>query len=166
MKTLIAGLVLGAAVMASAAQMPKYGVTVTVDKKVDFAKFKTYSWTKGQPSALKQVDAEIMAAVDHELAGVGMTKAVTGSGDVMVAYYSLTRTDVDVNGKEDASGKRPENQVGTLMVAFLDPASRARLVRMRIDKPITEADSAKLKPEIDEAVSEIFAKYPTRTEKK
>ncbi len=152
--------------MASAAQMPKYGVTVTVDKKVDFAKFKTYSWTKGQPSALKQVDAEIMAAVDHELAGVGMTKAASGPGDVMVAYYSLTRTDVDVNGKEDATGKRPQYQVGTLMVAFLDPASRERLVRMRIDKPITESDSAKLKPEIDEAVSEIFAKYPTRTEKK
>jgi Domain of unknown function (DUF4136) len=165
MKTLIAGLILGAAVVASAGQMPKYGVTVTVDKKVDFATFKTYSWTKGQPSALKQVDAEIMAAVDHELAGLGMTKAASGPGDVMVAYYSLTRTDVDLTGKEDAA-KLPQYQVGTLMVAFLDPASRARIVRMRIDKPITEANSAKLKPEIDEAVSEIFAKYPTRTEKK
>jgi hypothetical protein len=67
---------------APAAQMPKYGVTVTVDKQVDFAKFKTYAWTAGQPSADKQIDARVVAAVDRELEALGMTKATSGPRDV------------------------------------------------------------------------------------
>jgi len=68
MKRLIVGALLcAAAVMVPSAQMPTYGVTVTVAKNVDAAKFKTYSWTKGGPSADKAVDAQIMAAVDREL---------------------------------------------------------------------------------------------------
>src|SRR6185503_11934424 len=36
-----------------AAQLPKFCVSVTADKHVDFAKFTTYSWTHGKPSADK-----------------------------------------------------------------------------------------------------------------
>jgi hypothetical protein len=165
MKRLIVAALLGAAATAStAAQMPKYGVTVTAEKNVDFAKVKTYTWTKGQPSAAKSIDARIVAAVDHELGALGMTKSASGPGDVMVAYYSLTRTDVDVNAKPDAEGKRPQYSVGTLVVALLDPGTRHRLLRLRTDKPI-ETAPGKLEPAIDAAVTELFTKYPTRAKK-
>ena len=145
----------------TAGQIPKYGVRVTAEKNVDFAKFKTYSWTEGQPSAVKEIDAQIKAAVDRELAGLGMTKATSGTGDVQAAYYSVSRTDVNTKAKADAQGSRPEYSVGTLMVALLEPSSRRRLLQMRIDKPI-DTQPAKLESEINAAVAEIFTKYPTR----
>jgi hypothetical protein len=162
MKRLVVGIgICTAFTVAAAAQMPKYGVTVTADKQVDFAKFKTYSWTQGQPSPIKAIDAHVMAAVDRELGTLGLTKATAGSGDVLATYYSLSRTDVDLKGKADSAGAYPQYWVGTLVVALLDPADRRRLLRLRIDKPI-EAERAKLEAGIDSAVVALFAKYPTR----
>ena len=167
MKALIVGIALCGPVAALAqitTPKPKYGVKVEQEKNVDFAKFKTYSWTTGQPSVSKQIDGQIVAAVDREMAGAGFSKAASGSGDVMVAYYSLSRTDVDLKAKPDASGARPQYDVGTLMVALLEPSSRKRLVRMRIDTPI-ETDSAGLEASINRAVTELFAEYPGRKRK-
>src|SRR5690349_21018494 len=125
MKRLVLGFALCfAAVTGAAAQMPKYGVTVKAEKNVDFAKFKTYTWTKGQPSHSKEIDADVIAAVDRELAGLGMTKAASGTGDVLVTYYSLSRTDVDLKAKPDATGVLPQYSVGTLVVGLLDPPTR------------------------------------------
>ena len=154
----------GIVVAAPAAQTPKYGVKVTAEKNVDFSKFKTYSWTQGQPSAIKEIDTQIMTAVDQQLAMLGMTKATSGPGDVLTAYYSLTRTDVDLKANPDASGHRPQYAVGTLMVALLDPANRRRLLQIRTDKPI-DAKSDQLEPTINATVAEMFAQYPTRRPK-
>ena len=165
MRRLTIGIVISAAVAAGpAAQMPKYGVTATAEKNVDFAKFKTYSWTKAQPSSDKSIDSRVIAAVDRELLALGMAKAPAGPGDVLVTYASLSRTDVDVKAKADASGARPQYWVGTLVVALLDPASRQRLLRLRIDQPI-EIDRTRLDATIDAAVTALFEKYPTRQRK-
>jgi Domain of unknown function (DUF4136) len=163
-RIIITGSVLLACAAAVSAQMPKYGVRVEAEKNVDFAKFKTYSWTTGQPSLSKSIDARIVAAVDRELAGLGMSKAASGSGDVLAAYYSVTRTDVNLKAKPDSKGLQPQYSVGTLMVALLEPGSRKRLLRLRIDRPI-EAETDKVEAVIDDAVTEMFAKYPTRTKK-
>jgi Domain of unknown function (DUF4136) len=165
MKQLVIGIVLTAIVITpAAAQMPKYGVTVNAEKNVDFAKFSTYSWTTGQPSAVKEIDTHVKDAVDRELAALGMRRAATGPGDVLVAYYSLSRTDVDLKGKPDSKGALPQYAVGTLMVALLDPSSRHRLLRLRVDTPI-DSEPTKLAATIDDAVAALFAKYPTRRRK-
>jgi hypothetical protein len=164
MKLPIAALVMSVlAVTGSAAQL-KYGVTVKAEKGVDFAKLKTYSWSNGQPSPNKAIDAQIVAAVDRELQAVGMTKAASGPGDAVVMYYSLRRTDVDVKAKPDASGSRPQFAVGTLAVALFDPSKKKQLLHMRLDKPI-DTDPAQSGTIIDKAVAEMFQKYPTRTKK-
>ena len=146
------------------AQTPKYGVTVTAEKNVDFAKFRTYSWTAGQPSALKIVDAQVIAAVDRELGALGLTKVASGPVDVLATYYSLSRTDVDVKAKPDSKGLQPQYWVGTLVVALLEPGSLRRLLRLRVDQPI-ETESAKLEATINSAVAAMFAQYPTRRRK-
>ena len=72
MKSLLVTCVLSvAAVGVLAGQMPTYGVTVEAEKNVDFAKFKTYSWTAGQPSPIKTIDTQVMAAVDSERRALG-----------------------------------------------------------------------------------------------
>jgi hypothetical protein len=144
--------------------MPKYGVTVTAEKDVDFTKFKTYSWTDGQPSVIKAINSAVVAAVDRELNALGMTKSASGPGDVLVAYYSLSRTDVNLKAKPDAKGQYPQYSVGTLVVAFLDTESRRRLLRLRADKPI-DTEPAKLEEAINSVAAEMFTKYPTRRQK-
>ena len=161
MKLSIAALVLSAVAVAGTSAQIKYGVTVKAEKGVDFSKFKTYSWSNGQPAPNKTIDAQIIAAVDRELKGVGLTKAASGPADVVVMYYSLRRTDVDVKAKPDASGARPQFAVGTLAVALFDPSKKKQLLHMRLDKPI-DTDPAQSEAIIDKAVAEMFAKYPTR----
>jgi hypothetical protein len=162
MNRIIIGIGMCLAVTAAAkGQMPKYGVTVTADKTVDFAAFKTYSWTAGQPSAVKAIDSQVVAAVDRELSTLGMTKATSGPVDVLATYYSLNRTDVNVKAKPDSQGQRPQYWVGTLVVALLNPADRHRLLRLRVDQPI-EIEPAKLEAAIDNAVAAMFARFPTR----
>ena len=165
MKRLIVGIGMSGVLMTGAAgQTPKYGVTVTAERNVDFAKFRTYSWTTGQPSADKMIDARVIAAVDRELSALGLTKAAEGPGDVLAAYYSLSRTDVNLKGKPDSKGVHPQYWVGTLVVALLDPGNRHRLLRLRADQPI-EIDPARLAATIDRAVAALFAEYPTRRHK-
>jgi hypothetical protein len=161
MTRVIVGAILCATLAAVSTAQTTYGVKVTVSKNVDAAKFKTYSWTKGGPSPVKSVDGQIVAAVDNELKGLGLTRAASGPGDVLVTYYTLRRTDVDLKGKQDAAGALPQYPVGTLLVAMLDPQSRRRLVQLRTDKPI-DLDPAKAESIINAAVAELFAKYPTR----
>ena len=119
MKRLVVGIGICAALTAAAAaQMPTYGVRVSIDKPVDFAKFKTYSWTQGQPSPDKMVDARVIAAVDRELSALGMSKATSGP-DVLATYYSVRRTDVNLKAKTESEGRLPQYPVGTLVVALL-----------------------------------------------
>ena len=155
----VAGLVLSPAVLA---QVTKYGVTVTAEKNVDFSTFKTYSWTPGRGAFVKDVDAHIKAAIDREMAALGMTKVAEDSGDVLLMYQSLTRSDIDL--KKDPSADKPFS-VGTLVVALLEPSNHRQLLRLRTDRPI-EVEQGKLQASIDSAVTELFARYPTRSKKK
>jgi Domain of unknown function (DUF4136) len=165
MRRLIIGLGMCAVITAAVAgQMPKYGVTVKADKNVDFAKFKTYSWTVAHPSPDKTVNSQVIAAVDRELNALGMTKATSGPGDVLAAYSSLSRTDVNVKAKPDSKESRPTYAVGTLIVELLEPGNRRQLLQLRADQPI-EAEFSKLEPSINSAVAAMFAEYPTRRRK-
>jgi hypothetical protein len=147
------------------AQTPRYGITVNVDdKKADFAAFKTYDWQRGQASFDKAIDTQIVAAVDDELAKLGLVKGTGGAVDVLVTYASTNRTDVDLKGKADASGVRPKYRVGTLVVVFMNPKTRNRLLRLRVDQPI-DAEPDALQATIRNAVTQMFEHYPTRQKK-
>jgi hypothetical protein len=69
-----------------------------------------------------------------------------------------------VKAKPDSEGRLPQYSVGTLVVALLDPESRQRLLRLRVDEPL-DIEPAKLDATIDGAVAPLFAKYPTRRHK-
>jgi len=145
------------------AQVQKYGVTTEVAKNFDATAVKTYAWTPGRPSTDKGIDGQIIAAVDRELATVGLKPATAGTPDVFVTYYSVSRTDVDVKAKPDEKGLRPERTVGSLVVALLDPASRKPVVQLRIDRPVERSD---IEGSVNTLVTELFTKYPTRDAKK
>jgi hypothetical protein len=162
MKQVVVGAILCLAVAAGPAAQLKYGVTVTTsDKTVDLTKLKTYSWFNGQPAPNKTIDAQIVAAVDRELKALGMTKAEPGPGDALVTYFALRRTDSDIKSKPDAQGGRAQIAVGTLSVGLFNPGTKKEIVRLRLDKPI-DTDPAQSETMINNAVTEMFAKYPTK----
>jgi hypothetical protein len=140
--------------------MPKYGVKVTADKKTDFSRLKTYSWTTGWSVFDKEIDQRIVAAVDRELAAVALTKLERATGDVVVRYTSIRRTDVDLRSKMSPDTKlHREFPVGTLVVQLLEPESQRELFRSRVDMPL-ETDRPALQTQIDRAIAQMFAKYP------
>jgi hypothetical protein len=142
----------------------KYAVTVTADQKTDFSKFQTYTWRTGQDSPDRTIHDQIVAAVDAELAKLGLKKQPSAPADLIVFYTSVQRTDIKLDAKRNAeTGTRPELSVGSLVVTMRNAAGK-ELFRGRVDKPI-EVTRAELKPVIDEAVKDVFEKYPTRTKK-
>jgi hypothetical protein len=156
----VACVVVAAPVAIASAQ--KYGVTVKAEKNFDAAAVKNYTWTKGRPSPDNGIDEQIMAAVDKELAKLNVMPASAGRPDVLVTYYSVSRTDVDIKAKPDEKGLRPERTVGSLVVAMLDPASRKPLLQLRIDRPIERTN---VEQSINTLVPELFSKYPGRESK-
>ena len=115
---------LGTGHLAVAGQQMKYGVSVKEAKPAALAKAKTYVWTNSQPSFDKDVDRQIVAAVDRELAARGFTKLDAAPSDVVVTYASLSRTSTDLKSKPAANGMLREYAVGTLVVDMRDPANR------------------------------------------
>lgn len=166
MKPLLAGMVLLLAAASASTQTttPKYGVKVTVDKATDFGALKTYAWDRGPGWRAPDpaVDAQIVAAVDRQLAALGFRQVTTGAGDVDVVYAALRRTDINLKSKaRTPEGLRPSYPVGSLVVMLRTPDTHRELFRARIDTPI-DLDPAATASTIEESVARLFAKYPTR----
>ena len=152
------------AVVAVAAQKQKYGVTVTADRKTDFSVLKTYSWdTASWPALDKNVNQQIIDAVDRELKGLGLEKRDSGPTDVQIRYGAQRRTDTDTHADTRAT-ELPTYAVGTLVVLMREAGTGKEVYRARVDKPIDLAPD-KIKATINDVVTEMFAKYPTRTKK-
>ena len=141
-------------------------VVIEYNKKTDLTKYKTYSWGPGHAALLPAADKAIIAGVEKQLAANGMTKAATGSGDLVVRYHSVERADVDLSTfdpKPPAPGEqRPMAQtvsVGTLMVDLVDPASQKMLWRGRIEGAISH-DLPTLEEQLNKAVARLFEKFP------
>src|SRR4030095_16677170 len=101
----------------AAAETPDYGVSLKVAKKAELAKVKTYSWGASHAAIDRAVDSQIVAAIERELAGLGLTKVTQGSGDALVAYHTVVRRDVDTK-KEVAKDAVPGYLVGVIAVAL------------------------------------------------
>ena len=112
------------------------------------------------PAFDERVDARIVAAIDRELESRGLTKLASGSPDVVVAYGSLTRTDIDLKSKT-SDGVSRQYAVGTLVVELSDATSRQPLYQSP-DRYAYQRDPAALDAVIDTAVKSLFEKYPAQ----
>jgi len=155
---LIGSAILGA-VLAAPAQ--KYGITVKADKHTDFRALHTYTWTPGPSSIDRALDRHIVAAVDAELAALGLVKRDAEPCDAIVTYRAMRRTDVDIGAWRHHSPTYSEYPVATLVIRMTQPVTGRELFRARAVAPV-ETDTAHLEPQIDTMVAEIFAGYPTR----
>ena len=151
-------LALSLATATAAAETPDYGVSLKVAKKAELAKVKTYSWGSSHAAIDKAVDSQIVAAIERELAGLGLTKVTQGSGDALVAYHTVVRRDVDTK-KKTAPDEVPGYLVGVISIEVRAASTKDVVFQVRIDKPL-DIDRAQLAPVIDEAVKAMLERYP------
>jgi hypothetical protein len=151
-------LALSLATATAAAETPDYGVSLKVAKKAELAKVKTYSWGASHAAIDKAVDSQIVAAIERELTGLGLTKVTEGSGDALVAYHTVVRRDVDTK-KKTAPDEVPGYLVGVISIEVRAASTKDVVFQVRIDKPL-DIDRAQLAPVIDEAVKAMFERYP------
>jgi hypothetical protein len=152
---------------AVAQQSPPVTVKSTLKSGVDVTKFKTYGWFAGQGTYDAELNKLIIAAIDREMASLGLTKTTT-TPDVLVTYHSLQSTRVDLKTWESTAtgGKWKEYSVGTLIVNLLDPKStQVQLWSARTDQPLI-LDRAQYTDTVNKFVNTIFQQWPTRLPKK
>jgi hypothetical protein len=142
---------------------------VTFDKKLDFTKFKTYAWGLNNRAFDPALDKHIVAAIDQQLAALGLTRVEGKSADVNVAYGAVERTDVDLkkfdDNPEPGQSHGGSYSVGMLLVRMFDAKDKV-IWRGLAEKALpADKDKAKVMQAVDEAVMALFAKYPTRGKK-
>jgi hypothetical protein len=150
----------GAVVHAQNVKTVHTEVKTTVDKKVDFKAFKTYSWEKGQESADPASHKMVVTALDAEMAARGLTKQES-KGDVLVRYHAVARTEVDLkNQKKDGTG--PTYEVGKVMVELLGGQSYKRVWQATTEEQLSKEPAAR-EQDIRRAIGRLFQAYPGRS---
>jgi hypothetical protein len=138
----------------------KYEPVVKRIKPAALAKARTYTWTERHAAFDSQTDARIVTAIDRELESRGLMKVASGSADVVVAYASLTKTELNLKSKP-SDGAPPETLVGTLVVELSEPTTHEALYRVQIDTPV-ERERGAIEAAIDASVRALFEKYPAQ----
>lgn len=149
---------MGVAAAPALAETPDYGVSVKVVKKNELGRIKTYAWGASHAAIDRAVDAQIVTAIERELAGLGLKKVTQGSGDALVAYHTVVRRDVD-SKKTTAADEVPGYLVGVIGIEVRDASTKDVVFHVRIDKPI-DVDRSQIGPVIDAAVKAMFERYP------
>ena len=148
------------------AQLPAPGkVDSTFDKKTDFSAIRTYSWTTGAHALVPEAHKLIVAAVDKEMAGLGLRPVASG-GDATVAYYTMRTTNVDLKALDkidDKSAPAPSKELGKLVVVMRNAAREQ--VWSAVSRDFLDNDRSKLAATIDALTARLFATYPGRARK-
>ena len=149
----------GAVVQAQNVNTLHTEVKTDVDKKIDFKSFKTYSWERGRYRPESVAHKSVVASVEAELAKLGLTRQ-DGTGDVLVRYHAVGRTDVDLkNQKKDGTG--PTSDVGKVQVELLGGKTYKRVWQATTEERLSR-DPAARDQDIRRAIARLFTAYPGR----
>jgi hypothetical protein len=162
---IVIGMTLLSPACAGDLKLMTYGLTVNVDKDIDFSRIKTYAWAPGWSAYDDNVDREIVAAMERHLAILGLTKVDEGTCDVLVSYEALRRSDVDLKSttSDPLTHARIERPVGTLAIFVQEPGTGRQLFRARVDIPL-ESDPTRLQAQVARWVAVAFEQYPKESE--
>lgn len=156
-------------------------VTVNYDKTADFAKFKTYSWTRGVPANNPEINKLIIDNVEQNLAAKGLTKVDNG-GDLLVSVAVAIEFDVQVShavrgntgsalqtGIPVAAAQPWEVRKGSLLIAIEDPSSKSLVWNgLATDTlkyaPTTDfqKDAKRMEKPVKKAVEKLMKQFPPK----
>ena len=139
------------------------------DWDTDFARYRTYAWSKGVPARDPSIESQIHAAVDFELPFKGLEKEEEASSpDLYISTYASVEEQVIDWYEAGTSGAAKSRAgaltlpTGTLVVDLVDAASGKRVWRGQatkaLDHQVSEATLRKV-------VRDIFRHYPQNPKK-
>lgn len=164
-------------------------VYIDYDKHADFTKYQTYAWKEGTPAKNPLMDRPIITAIDEQLIGKGFRKVDTNP-DMFVAYHAATTEEVSYTTSSMGYGYGPAGGStygryggglgmwgaglstgtatpvtvvkGTLVVDIFEAENKSLLWRGTANDTV-HADPEKVESQIQEATTEMFAKFPPPT---
>jgi Domain of unknown function (DUF4136) len=172
--------------MMSAAVVRAQDVTVDFDKRIDFSKFKTYTWASGVPAKNPLIDQQVRNSMEEQLAAKGLRRVELG-GDLSVLYIAAVEKDIEVSTgrwketgdwmRQTVSGMRVGSQmwdveVGTLVVCLSDSSGKNLLwrgaARTMLDKrsnkqnaiEAVREDARRVEKKVRKSLEKMFKQYP------
>jgi hypothetical protein len=148
-------------------------VKVNYDPKVDFTKFKTYSWTRGLPASNPQIHKLIVDEIDRQLQSKGLSR-VEANADLHITYYASLDENLNTGAVEYVKNSDYQRwgehepvygpkMVGMLiarMVFDVVDASTNKLVWRGHAKDAYTPNQARGKKRACKAVGKLFARFP------
>lgn len=161
------------------------------DKDKDFSKYKTYKWVpiKGADQPDELTAKQLMAAIDAQLAGKGLTKTNSNSADLFIGYQTAIGTEKEFTAFNTGWGYGPgwgggwygygggmsssttygstsTVYVGQLDVSMYDSAQKQLVWRGIVSKTLDpKAKPDKKQKNINKAVQKLFKNYPPKPKK-
>ncbi len=146
-------------------------ITTDYDRKVDFARYKTYSWGNVKtPDSLW--DDRVKQAVDGQLAAKGLTQVPSG-GDVVVTARDAIHNEEQLNTFYDnfGGGRRfgggfgtsttnvDTYKVGTLIIDVIDGQTKNLIWRSAASDTLASKPDKNIKT-LDKNVQKMFEHFP------
>lgn len=166
----LAAIVFAAGPAAAQAQ----SVKVDFDHRVDFTRFKTYSWLKGRPASNPQIHQLVLDEIDRQLQSKGLRR-VESKGDLNVVYYASLDENINTGAVDyvrtadwqewgDHSPvygpKMVTMPIARMTLDIVDASANTLVWRGRAKDAYTP-NQAKGKRRVSKAVEKLFAKFPT-----
>ena len=176
-------LMLGVAAMVAVACTPIY-TSHDYDKKVDFTRFKSYSWMEIEHSKARNLSEfqqrsqlatkRIQQDIDVQLAAKGLQK-LDQNGDLLVVYYTSANEMLEVSqntysragmwadSRVGGSANVNESVEGTIIIDLLD-AKYKQLVWRGTAEAAHDADAPieQIYDTVDKAIKKLFENYPPK----
>lgn len=167
--TVAAALLLAVMTVSAAAQEIKTNAM----PGVDFSTFHTYKWVRVPDAKYPNqiVDAEIMAAVDKQLAEKGLTKTTGEDADLYITYQVSVEQQAQWNAYGTGGGYRwgggmvtaqqTTINVGTLVLDMYNPHTKQLVWSGRATKTIDPGNSQeKVQKNLDKAMAKLLKNFP------
>lgn len=132
-----------------------------IDPNTDFSKFKTYAWdqSKNSDRVANQADAQVIDALQAELAKKGLTKTNSDAASLLICYHSNFNTEPIRRYTIAEGGGSYEWTIKTAQVAvdMVDPSTQKLIWHNTADL------NPKAKPRhIAKSVSNLLSNYPPK----
>ena len=165
-------------IVAGAISVAAQKVHVGADPNVDLSRYKTYTWSQGLAGPNALVNAQIVAAVDRELAAKGLQKTDTDP-ELTLAAWVWTESDMHVtnpswapalNSISTGVAAAPQSWAvtkGTLVIDISDTKTKNGVWRATATDTLNHAptgnkaeDAKNAQKPIKKAVEKMFKKFP------
>jgi hypothetical protein len=136
------------------------------DKKADFSKYKTYTWTMRPESYRPKAHDLIVAGIDNQMASLGLSRDDSGKGDLSLTYLTLRTAQVNLKEVEKLEREGNKEQahlydMGKLVIVVREASTNRRLWAATTLEHMSQ-DQAAREQTINQAITRLFQTYPTR----